>query len=176
MAQSSMISNYQPADWYWQVGSDNDKVWSSARFAYVANTDAKFRDWLSKGNVATAIDTPRSLLDVMLQQILPLITAKGVSIISSANSDLNGTYAVDSNAQQMIVALSTGISAGKQLPGGQNTFSYPDINSVPHSFTAESFMAFATSIEDYIYNLGQAISMAVFGVDVPIPSNTLVIP
>jgi hypothetical protein len=72
--------------------------------------------------------------------------------------------------------LSTGIAAGKQLPGGQSTFGYADINGAHHFFAADSFVAFAAAVEDYIYQLNQAISLAVFGQDAPVPSNTLMIP
>jgi hypothetical protein len=72
--------------------------------------------------------------------------------------------------------LSTGIAAGKPLPGGGSTFNYPDLANVMHAFNSTNFLNFATAIEGLIYNVTQALYTLVTGGSATLPSNSLTIP
>ncbi len=60
--------NYNPANWYWVVGGDETRAYSSASAAYVPASDATFMAWLADENIPTAIDTEAALNDVLLAQ------------------------------------------------------------------------------------------------------------
>ena len=48
--------NYNSADHYWVVQNDITHVFSSLQQNYVANDDATYLEWLSKGKTPTIID------------------------------------------------------------------------------------------------------------------------
>lgn len=56
---------YDPSDWYWVVGYDYRRFWSSARRAYVPASDPVYVEWVEAGNNATAILTEDELGDVL---------------------------------------------------------------------------------------------------------------
>ncbi len=93
-----------------------------------------------------------------------------VEVTSTATSALNGTYVIGATSLANIVALSTGIAAGKGLPGGGTTFNYGDANGAQHAFTSANFLNFAQAIEDFVYLTNQAIIA-----DTTLPSNSLTI-
>jgi hypothetical protein len=165
---------YNVANWYWIVGGDNTQVFSSARMAYVPVTDATYQAWLASGGGATTTASPVYLFEVLQAQLFPFIPP--VTITSTATPALNGRYSIDPDAQQNITALSTGIAAGKPLPGGGSTFNYPSVDGTMHAFTGSDFLNFATAVEGYIYNYTQAVGAIVAGGSVALPSSNLTIP
>lgn len=53
---------YNPSNWYWFVGSDTTKAWSSARAVYVSTaSDATYKQWVKDGGFPTPIDSEDSL-------------------------------------------------------------------------------------------------------------------
>lgn len=52
---------YDPTNWFWYVGGDTSKAYSSAAGAYVAASNATFQAWLADGTVPTKIDTEANL-------------------------------------------------------------------------------------------------------------------
>lgn len=56
---------YNPADWYWTVGGDTTRVFSSKSGDYVPSTDAAYAAFLSDGTAATRIDTEANLGEVL---------------------------------------------------------------------------------------------------------------
>lgn len=81
----------------------------------------------------------------------------GLTITSTGTPALNGTYAVDTAARDVISAVEAGIAGGKGLPGGGSTFNHLDIAGVPHAFDATSFPNFAAAVRDYYYALIQTL-------------------
>src|SRR5689334_14318015 len=67
----------------------------------------------------------------------------GIEISSLTVPAINGTYACDPLSQADIVAIETGLNAGKGFPGGATTFGYPDIDGVLHTFSETVFANFA---------------------------------
>jgi hypothetical protein len=72
-----MSTPYDPRRWYWFVGGDNSKVYSSAVGDYVPLSDPKYVAWLLADNVPTAIMNEDDLGDV-LSQVLQRPVASGV--------------------------------------------------------------------------------------------------
>ncbi len=52
---------YSPTNWYWYVGGDHTKAFSSSAGDYVPATDPTFVAWLSDGTLPTIIDTESNL-------------------------------------------------------------------------------------------------------------------
>jgi len=46
---------YEPKNWYWYVGGDETRAYSSAVGNYVLANDASFQAWLALGNTPTSI-------------------------------------------------------------------------------------------------------------------------
>lgn len=56
---------YNPKDWYWFVGGDQTKAYSSSAGAYVPIADATFQAWQADGTLPTNIDTEANLGGVL---------------------------------------------------------------------------------------------------------------
>lgn len=56
---------YTPSDWYWYVGGDKTKVYSSAVGDYVPNADPTFQAWVAGGGIATNIANEAELGEVL---------------------------------------------------------------------------------------------------------------
>ncbi len=56
---------YDPTNWYWVVGGDQTKVFSSAVGDYVPVSDATYVSWLSDEGAPTVIDTENNLAEVL---------------------------------------------------------------------------------------------------------------
>jgi hypothetical protein len=174
------MSRYNPLNWYWIVPGLAG-VWSSARLAYVPTSDATYLAWIAANNAPTAIGAAADLADVMLTQWLPPTLRAGVAVLSTATPALNGTYTLDPGAPSSlpglnaITSISTGIAAGKALPGGGTTFNYADVTGTPHAFTAANFLNFAAALESYVYALTQAVGFLVSGGTTTLPAQPVVI-
>jgi hypothetical protein len=59
---------YDPSNWYWRVGADQSRYWSSAKAAYVPAADPTFKAWQDAGGHSTPIDTEDSLKAVLDEQ------------------------------------------------------------------------------------------------------------
>ena len=58
---------YTPQNWYWIVGGDTNRVYSSASGVYVSIDDETHQEWLAKGGIPTRIDTNDNLGEVLAQ-------------------------------------------------------------------------------------------------------------
>lgn len=59
------IPIYNPADWYWFVGGDETKVYSSSAGRFVQLGNAAYRAWLAAGNSPTRIVSSDELAEVL---------------------------------------------------------------------------------------------------------------
>lgn len=59
------MKDYDPNKWYWYVGGDQTKAYSSAAGNYVLSSDATFQAWLADGTLPSAIDTEANLGGVL---------------------------------------------------------------------------------------------------------------
>lgn len=167
---------YTVTNWYWFVGSNRVRAWSSAQVDYVPASDPTFRAWLAAGNSPTVIPSAEDLAGLLSAQWVPIAISPGVNLTSTATPSLNGTYSLTPSAQVNITAISTGIAAGKPLPGGGSTFLYADANGLPHAFSATDFLNFATEAEAYVYQFGLSLQSLVVGTaPVGMPSRDITI-
>ena len=56
---------YVPGNWYWVVGADSTRVFSSAGAACVPVTDAAYLAWIAAGNGPSKIETEDALWEVL---------------------------------------------------------------------------------------------------------------
>ncbi|MCG5072293.1 hypothetical protein [Paraburkholderia tagetis] len=96
----------------------------------------------------------------------------GIQIKSTATASLNGTYSIDTLSQSDIIAIETGLNAGKGFPDGSTMFNYPDASGIMHSFSEADFSNFAAAVRDYVY----ALRSAVAGISTSLPSPAATIP
>lgn len=59
------IPAYNPRDWYWIVGGDETKVYSSARGDFFPVADSAYRAWLAAGALPSRVDTAATLGEVL---------------------------------------------------------------------------------------------------------------
>lgn len=59
---------YDPRDWYWLVGGDASRAWSSARAAYVPADDPAYQLWQAGGRRPTLIASEAELREVLRAQ------------------------------------------------------------------------------------------------------------
>jgi hypothetical protein len=64
------MSLFNPSNWYWYVGGDQTRAYSSAAGDYIPSADATFQAWLAAGNSPTRIDTEANLGDVLAPYLL----------------------------------------------------------------------------------------------------------
>lgn len=170
-----MMMPFNAANWYWAVGGSATQVWSSAACAYVPVTDTAYLAWVAAGRRPTPIDSAASLYDVLLAQWAPAAQSAGVQVTSTGTPALNGTYDIDDKSVAYITALSTGIAAGKPLPGGGTTFNYPDASNVMRAFSSADFLNFAAAVEGFIYNFEQSLLILLNGGSATMPTPALTI-
>lgn len=64
MMQPDMIP-FDPANWYWFVGGDRSRLWSSAAGAYVSPDDKAYLLWLGEGPLPSTIASDDELHEVL---------------------------------------------------------------------------------------------------------------
>lgn len=60
-----MIQPFDATNWYWFVGGDETRVWSSAKSRYYQVSNADYHAWLSAGWTETRIASEAELSDVL---------------------------------------------------------------------------------------------------------------
>jgi hypothetical protein len=68
---------------------------------------------------------------------------------------LNGDYPIDAATQMQVAGIMSKINAGRGLPGGGQTFNWPDAAGIAHVWSAPQFVDFADKLADYIYGCAQ---------------------
>lgn len=90
----------------------------------------------------------------LAQQAQAMMTA-GIQIVSLGTPEIAGTYAVGPADYQQIAGTVASIAAGLGLPGGGETFLWPDTSGQPHPFSAKNFTDFARAVMNWNYLLSQ---------------------
>src|SRR5689334_18523312 len=139
---------YKVSNWYWFVGNDTSKVFSSAAMAYVPVTNSLYAAWRAVGGQPSPILNAQELFEVLQQQWVPIYLGDGMQLESTGTPALNGTYPLDQASQSQITGIAASIAAGRGLPGGQSSFFFQG-----HTFNADQFLDFATAAESYVYNV-----------------------
>jgi len=102
--------------------------------------------------------------------------AAGVAIVSTGNSALNATYALDAVTLDQLGPVARDFASGLGLPGMAGTFTYPDAASVPRIFTGIEIQALYQAMRDMLLVLNtEAAKMANSMVpNWPVQSKTIV--
>lgn len=161
---------YNILNWYWIVGGDTSKVFSSASLTYVSAANTNYTIWTAAGGRPSQILNADELLEVLQQQWLPINLGNGMQLESTGTPALNGTYPLDPASQSRITSVAASIAAGRGLPGGGSTFIYQG-----HAFTADQFLDFAEAAENYVYNLNEALAQMVLARTGSLPEQPVVI-
>lgn len=165
-----LFNTFNPLDWYWVVANNASQVYSSKFVAYLPLNNVSYEVWLAAGNSPTPIGSPEELYEVLVSSWVPRVFMQGISVTSTSTPSLNDTYPLDVQSQQYITSISTGIAASKGLPGGGSTFMFNG-----HSFSADAFLEFATTAENYAYSLVQSLGQIVLTGSGSLPSTTVTI-
>lgn len=163
-------------DWYWLVGNTITQVWSSSRFAYVPVNDAFYQQFLLLGNNPVQIDTAKNLGLVMATQRVPGYLASGLAIVSTGNSGVSATYALDDSSVSQLGNLARDIACAFGLPMESTTVSYPDINSNPIVCGPSDITNIYLAIRDYVASVNFAVTQLVNGSTATLPTQPVTIP
>jgi hypothetical protein len=123
-----------------------------------AQWDARLDDpsgWcVAEGGVLTRRVPPAPPAPTLAQQAQAAMYGT-VTVTSEGVPEVAGTYAIDAQAQTQIAAIASGIAAGLGLPGGGESFNWPDTANAPHQWTADAWMQFAQGVLNYVYTCAQ---------------------
>ena len=75
---------------------------------------------------------------------------------------LSSTYALDPLTLSQISDVAVASASGLGLPGSISSFTYPDINGVPMSFSATQIQGLYQAARDYVFNTTSAVAALVF--------------
>ncbi|MGI4943639.1 MAG: hypothetical protein ACRYHQ_24255 [Janthinobacterium lividum] len=163
-------AGYNPAAWYWQIGSNTAQVYSSAAAALVPVTDAGYVGFLARGCLPTAIPNMGALQQVLAAQYpagLPggqvaALMAAGCAVVSTATPALNATYPLDVEHLFYITSVAAGLAEGRGLPNGLATVGISDLGGGIHQMAAADFLNLAIALRDYFAAL-KATSAVLLG-------------
>lgn len=170
-----MASTINVSDWYWQIEGQT-VLWSSARFMFVQVVDPQYQVFLAGGNFPLFISDANSLNSIMAAQVIPgYLNATGLAILSVSNSNVNSTYGLDDVTVSQIGIVARDSACGLNLPLGLASFTYPDINSVPQSFTASQIQSLYMAMRDYIAGVNIAVAALVHSQPGSLPTQPVTI-
>jgi hypothetical protein len=95
----------------------------------------------------------------------------GLTISSTSTPAINGTYAVDANAQSKLNAVTTYVMLNNAFPANQSAMPWADMSGAAHALSIANFKAFATAIANYVAEL----DLYANGALTTIPANTVTI-
>lgn len=110
---------YNPSNWYWYVGGDQTKAYSSATGDYVLATDPTFQAWLAAGNLPTKVDAEAGLGVVLANSLVRPVNA---SILDSYKDALASTVVLQTifkilfNHENRIRAIETNLGLNGSPP------------------------------------------------------------
>ncbi len=84
---------------------------------------------------------------------------QGLAVSSTSDPAFAASYAIDSNSQGKIGAVSTYILVNSKFPGGLATYPWLDMTGTAHVFASTTmFQDFATQVADYVAALDMIIA------------------
>lgn len=106
-----------------------------------------------------------------VQQYAAAIAA-GLALNSESATEVNAVYAMGADAQSDIVSEATFITLYQEFTGGEQTFGWPDVEGVRHTFPSTAiFLAFAKAAAQYVSGCKQAYASIASGTAAAFPSN-----
>lgn len=106
-----------------------------------------------------------------LPQQADALLAGPVTVQCASLPALNGTYPIDVTTQGQITDIASAINAGLGLPGGGDTFNWPDTTGAAHPWPAPQLTAFAKAVMNFVYACAQVVQ----GHSSTLPSSTIAI-
>jgi hypothetical protein len=161
---------------YWQLQGDLSSVWSGTSLSYVSTTDPTYQAFLQAGGTTFSISDMDSLSSVIISLILPLYFATGLQIISTSNTNLNSTYALDNVTIGQVGTVARDSASGLGLPLELSTFTYPDINGLPQAFTAVEIQGLYIAMRDYIAGTTLSVNALIHKLPGSLPTQPVTIP
>ncbi len=102
--------------------------------------------------------------------------ALGLAVVSGSTSTLNATYGVGPSDTADIVAEAQFIAAFQEFTNGEQSFGWPDVNGVRHTFPSTgAYMQFAKAAALYVSGCKQAYAALAGGATATFPSNIALI-
>jgi hypothetical protein len=163
-----LVQKYNPLKWYWAVGGSTTQVWSSQSMSYLPTSDTGFTAW-AVNNKATPIANAGALVQVMYTQVEPYILSLGAVVTSVATPSINATYSLTPDAFSKLNTILGLLSNSKPLPGGNTTFSFPDVTGNLHSFTQTNIVNLAAGLQNWRYQWETAVSTLISGGSATLP-------
>ena len=169
------MSEYSASNWFWSVAEATDRVYSSARAAYVPVADATYQAWLEEGETPTVIASEAELRDVLREQYpagwaaTPPTPAEqavaalgaGLTITSPTLGVTAIPFDVGPDTQNHITAEVTSILLDGTFVGGASTIAWPDLiipYPAQHLWTVDQFKVFARAQGAYVAALYKVIN------------------
>lgn len=115
--------------------------------------------------------TPPAPPALTLPQQARALLAGPVAVQCASVPALNGAYPIDATTQGQITGIASAINAGLGLPGGTDTFNWPDASGAAHPWPAPQFTAFAKAVMNFVYACAQVAQ----GHSTTLPSSTIAI-
>lgn len=173
-----MIPYYNPNDWYWYIGTDTSKLWSSKRMTYVTPSDPDYQNWQALLGVIILISPDTvSLCSAMQQQALPgFLMTMNIQIISNSNPDMNATYGLDPVTLNQIGVVARDVASGIGLPLESTTFQYPSLDGTLKTMSPTDIVNLYKAMRDLVAQISYAVPARIMGADMPFPSNIVNIP
>lgn len=124
-------------------------------------------------NVTGSWPPPPTQAEQLAAQVSDAFSA-GVNITSTSTPAVNGTYAIDSAAQQRINGVETFILKNNAFPGSSGTqLGYPDKTGVMHVFPSLAIWnEFATAVANHVADL-DLYAAGASGATLPSPDVTI---
>ena len=179
------LNRYDPSNWYWLVGGDETRAWSSARAAYVPTaSDPVYLAWLAQGLKPTLIGTEADLQQVLAEQYpagwppsLPqqagLLVMGGLAITSAGTPGIDGTYACDAAAISHVSAEMLSVVVTGAFADGAKEVVWADIAGGLHTFPSpDAFKPFAVAMAAFV----AAAQKVIIGASTTLPANAAAIP
>lgn len=94
-----------------------------------------------------------------------------VTVHCVTHADLDAVYANNTASRQAMILVASQINAGLGLPGGGQTFNWPDADGTQRAWPEAEFVAFASAVAHFVY----ACTQTAGGFADVVPSNTLVV-
>jgi len=164
---TSLASNY------WLVGNKGAVVFSSPASAYVATSDAGYVAFRAAGNLPSVILCDGELAHVFWlagqnalaraagatslggqggmppADAVELLATLGLTLTSSGNSALDGTYALDQATRANIMAEQVAVNTSAKFTNGTTTKNWPDATGTLHAFDPAHWTPFAEAAGAY---------------------------
>jgi hypothetical protein len=161
---------YVASDWYWVVGDDQTKVWSSGRAGWVDVADPAYVAWLARGNGPTPIGSLDELAAVLAADFPAGMLAVYANVRQWALA--TGGHVVTVNG--VAIPFSTSVESMALIGGKVQRLGMPAAPATvnwqtgPTTFVAipaADFIVAATAVADFVQATFDKLSEIVVGIN-----------